>query len=227
VDRYPFTSPGAPELVLEELVDALTWRGVLNVTFVVGDSGAHEHTQAGAATADVVGAIRVAEALSGRAEESFVEALTDLSLSEYSDGSVEVDWSKIRTHAIVSVGGPGVNYVTYRYNSTIPFVWRYEPGVGSYIYSSLSDTEYHTGYRRYDYAIIALVRDPESSKPVLLVWGLSRYGTQAACYVLQHYDEYRELLQGSAVIIKWRDENGNRMVDENDTIRLRESWSRA
>jgi len=78
--------------------------------------------------------------------------------------------------------------------------------------------------RLYDHAIIALIQDPDANKTVLVVWGLSRYGSQAACYVLQHYDEYSDLLKGNAVIIKWTDVNKNMRVDGEDTIELVEHW---
>lgn len=224
-DRYPFTSMVAPRLVLEELLEALTWGGVLNVTFVVGDSGSHEHTGSGAATADVVGAIRVAEAFSRIVGGASVEALTDVSIASYSNGVVDVDWDEVETYSLVVVGGPGVNYMALRYNDTLPFVWRYVPGVKSCIYSSLSSAEYYTGYRRYDYAIIAITWDEEGSKPVLVVWGLTRHGTQAACILLQHLEEYTNMLRGRAVIVRWDDSNGNGMADLEDEVRLVESWS--
>ena len=84
--------------------------------------------------------------------------------------------------------------------------------------------KYYSGYRRHDYAVIWLHYDSQSYRNVLVVWGLSGWGTQAACHVLQHYQEYGDLLRGSAVIGKWTNTNNNYMVDENDEFELVESW---
>ena len=103
------------------------------------------------------------------------------------------------------------------------------PGVKSVIYSNVTGKEYRTSRtedgRLYDHAIIALLRDSESPKLVLIVWRMSRYGTQVACLLLQEYDKYLDLLEGRAILIKWINFNRNRMVDKEDLIELIECWN--
>jgi len=196
--------------------------GVFNATFIVGDSVKHTHTGFKAATADVVGAIRVAESFRGAARSSHVEAYVDTYVSRYVNGTVIIEWDKITTRALICVGGPGVNYLTFKYNGTYPFVWRYIPHVKSYIYSMISGKIYERN-GTYDYAVIALVE--ERGRYVLIVWGLTRNGTQAACIALQNYDMFSDVLQGKAVIIRWTDSNGNGIPDKDDKIVSEEVWS--
>ena len=231
-DPYPLVANHIyyREPVLEELIKLLAWEGVFNVTFIIGDTYEHSHTGWKAATADVIGAIRVAEALSRAIGAAFVETATDMKVAEYSASTVTVDWSKIKTPAIIVVGGPGVNYLTYKYNGTIPFSWIYIKEIQkSVIYSSITGEEYKCGRtsdgKLYDHAIIAVFRDPETLKLVVLIWGLSRHGTQAACLVLQNYSDFSEFLEGKAILIKWTDSNGNEIVDREDPIELVERWS--
>lgn len=61
------------------------------MTFIIGDASEHTHTGCGAATVDVVIAIRVAEALSGAIGAAFVKAMIDTDIAEYSTGAVAVD----------------------------------------------------------------------------------------------------------------------------------------
>jgi len=231
-DPYPLIEsqtaymPAPPKLTLDGLPQVMFTNGVFNVTFVVGSTESHEHTGWGAKTGDVMGAIRIAESFSRVAIDSFVETKLDTEVSTYGS-SVIVNWEEISTPAVIVVGGPGVNYITLYYNSSIAFSWLYN-GEKSVIYSNLTGNEYKCGIdeegRRYDYAIIALIKDEESNKTVLIVWGLSKHGTQAACIVLQEYEKYSELLKGKAVIIKWTDTNKNGYADREDQITLVESW---
>jgi len=114
--------------------------------------------------------------------------------------------------------------LTYYYNGSSPFIWIYRPGEISALYSIQTQTYYGSQWGIYDHAVIQLLFDEESEKYVLIAWGISGYGTQAASMVLAHYDQFNEILQGKAVIIRWDDTNGNKRVDLADQITLMESW---
>ena len=73
-----------------------------------------------------------------------------------------------------------------------------------------------------DHLVIEIME--ESGRPILIVWGLSGYGTLAGTLVLAHYERYGDLLIGKGVLLKWEDSNGNHQVDEKDQISLVEVW---
>jgi len=199
-------------------------KGVADVTFVVGDTDGHGPFGWGAATADVVGAIRVAGEFGRHAYTGVLESVIDMYFTSLGS-SVTVDWSKITTSTVVCVGGPGVNLLTYYYNGTAPFFWKYKQGKPSYIWSSLTKTGYQGKPKQgYDYAIVHLHYDSSVGKHILIIWGMSRYGSQAACLLIQHPEAYPGVLEGLAVIIKWEDTNGNSVVDLGDTITQVECW---
>ncbi|RLE69586.1 MAG: hypothetical protein DRJ43_03775 [Thermoprotei archaeon] len=211
---------------LDEFPAPFVVKGVMDVTFIVGDTRPHGVYGFGAATVDVAGASRIAGKIGLESYTGRLESFTDTYVTWVVGSSVLVNWSRIPTSTVISIGGPGVNMVTYYYNGTCPFVWRYVPGVKSCIYSSLTGREYYGGRRggrRYDYAIIHLQYDEFANRYVLIVWGLSRFGSQAACYVLQHYDEYPGLLEGRAIILKWVDD-GDWTVDSGDSYVREEKW---
>jgi len=226
-DNYPLIASKAFYYIIPEERDLsrvpgiFIANGVFNTTFIVGDTYRHKHTGFRAATADVIGAIRIAESFRGVAESSYVEAYVDTYVSDFVDGSVVVYWEKIKTPTIICIGGPGVNYLTYKYNGTYPFVWRYIHNVKSYIYSEVSGIKYERN-STHDYAIIALVED--HNRYILIVWGLTRNGTQAACIALQNYSEFSDILKGRAVIIAWTDSNSNGIPDKDDRIMCMEKW---
>ena len=218
------------KLALDYIPRVLMFNDIFNATFIVGDTSEHNHTdlRAKAATSDVLGAIRVASSFSEAARRAYVETYVDINVTKYENEVITIDWSLIPSPVLVIVGGPAVNYLTYYYNSSLSFFWRYIPNVKSVIYSNLTGKEYRSGRdeygRLYDHAIIAALYDQKAKKYVLITWGISRYGTQAACYVLQKYEEYRDLLKGVAVIIKWTDLNMNGIVDKSDNVELIEKW---
>ncbi|RMF29413.1 MAG: hypothetical protein D6752_06060 [Candidatus Nitrosothermus koennekii] len=75
-----------------------------------------------------------------------------------------------------------------------------------------------------DYAFIGFVN--QNDIKILIVWGLTYYGTSAALQLLQHYDTiYDGVLDGKAMIIKWEDTDDNDIVDINDSITSIEVWS--
>jgi len=146
-----------------------------------------------------------------------VNVVEDMTIATCSSWEVSINWSVIKTRTVIVIGGPGVNYLVLYYNKTLLFSWIYKPSTKSVIYSNVTGNEYKAGGVKYDYAVIALIKDPDTGKHILIVWGLQRCGTQAACMLLQNYNKYD--LSGVAMIIKWTD-NGNKKVDEDDVVEI-------
>jgi len=199
-----------------------------NVTFIIGDSRVHNHTGFSASTADFLQSLNLANFLGRNAKERQILSYLDTRFLSYDNETKELNFNHTRFYELVEspcvivIGGPGVNYLAYYYNASLPFVWRYIPRVKSVIYSTISGEEYKCGRgadgKLRDYAIIAIIED--SGKHILIVWGLSRYGTQAACYLLANNPQK---LSGKAVIIEWVDENNNRKFDGEEP-EIIETW---
>ena len=214
-------------LDLSDFPAPLVVDGLLNVTFVVGETKPHGLYSMGARTVDVVGAIGLAISLGLSADEGSWDQLIDIDIAS----GTYVDWSSIGARVVVSVGGPIVNMFTHYYfpanetgHGNCPFYLNWIVGRYASIKSLLTGREYVGVGRVRDYAVIALYYEEGEDKWVLVVWGLTGNGSQAACHILAHYNEYRELLVGRAVIIEWIDANDNDRVDDNDTYRLVEMW---
>ena len=209
---------------LSDFPTPFTLEGEANVTFVIGETREHGVFGFGARTIDVLGAIGIAYTVGLASSGGVCDWLVDTDFTSVVGDRVEVDWVEISTRTLILVGGPGVNMLAYYYNGTCPFVWRYVPGVKSCIYSSLSGEEYYCRWAREDYAIVQVFYDTSVGKYILIIWGLTGYGSQAACLVLQYYTEFQHLLQGEAVIIRWEDVNRNGIVDLKDSFELIEWW---
>ena len=222
---YYFTSAQPPiEVDLSAYPAPLVEEGLLNVTFIVGDSTPHGPLNLGAWTADVGGAIIVASRLGLDAEAGDATWGLDTWYATYNpEQGVIVDWSSLPARNIFYAGGPGVNLFAWMFErfAGCPFYAVLVDGV-PYIYSNLSG-EYYGAGDGYDYALIAL--HSYEGRWHLLAWGITANGTAAACQLLQHYDLYPGVLQGRAVIIRWEDTNGNGMVDLGDLITAVEHWA--
>jgi subtilisin family serine protease len=211
---------------LADLPSLLVSNGVFNATFVVGGTNNHGPLSWSAWTVDVLGGILIASRFGHEASSGVeVSQIIDSDFVRYysANRSVSVDWSKVPAPNIVAIGSAGVNLLAYRYNATgiIPFhfVWN---GSTAYIYSDLTGNKYTSGWG-YDYAVIALVKDSDINKTVLLVFGVTGKGSQAASIVIANYNYYSNLLKGKAVIIKWQDTNGDNIVDSHDNFTLVET----
>ncbi|MEM2507469.1 MAG: thermonuclease family protein, partial [Nitrososphaeria archaeon] len=196
---------------------------LLNTSFVVGGTQSHGFLGWGAWTVDVLGGMLIASRLGHEAYSNInVAQIIDSDFIAYDPvtRSVNVDWSKISTSTLISIGSAGVNLLAYHYNMTnvIPFHFVFD-GSNAYIYSELTGKYYDSEWG-YDHVVIALVKDPEINKYVLLIFGVTGRGNQAASIVLSNYEQYPELLQGKAVIIKWQDQNGNNLPDKGETYML-------
>ena len=194
----------------------------MHTAFVIGDTFSHGCFGFGARTIDVLGAVGISARLGLDAEEGMPEQAIDSEFTSCS--SLTINWTRIASPTVISIGGPGVNMLTYGFNGSSPFVWIYRPGEISALYSMQTGKTYGSQWGVYDHAVIQLTIDGETGKHVLVAWGLSGYGSQAASMVLAHYDRFQDILKGRAVIIRWDDSNGNRRVDLEDQITLKETW---
>jgi len=200
--------------------------GTADYAIVIGDSLSHGCFNEGARTVDSLGSALVSARLGLDSEEGLPELHLDTDFTYCSNNIVYVYWNEIGSHSIIAIGGPAVNMMVYKYNDSTPFKWIYRPSYGSSIYSGLTQRTYSSVWGQIDYAVLAVLVDEDSGKTVLMVWGLTGYGTQAGTLVLGYYDRFRDMLVGEAVLLKWEDSNNNNRVDIDDTLTLIEVWSR-
>jgi len=202
-----------------------------NVTFIIGDSRVHNHTGFSASTADFLQSLNLANFLGRNAKERQILSYLDTQFLSYDNETKKLHFNHTRFYELVKspcvivIGGPGVNYLTLYYNASLPFKWLYTPKpIKSVIYSTKTGNEYKCGKdasgKRYDHAIIATFYDWYLDKQVLVIWGLSREGTKAACWFLAEFP----FLSGKAILIEWIDENKNNHFDKGDIIMIREKW---
>jgi len=209
-----------------------TSNGIANVTFIVGETKSHGLYNLGARTVDVTGAIGVSYTLGLASNLGMCDHLVDVDVTNVVNGNIMINWSKIRTLTVIAIGGPLVNMFTYYYSPVnrtgyerCPFYLYWEVGVKAVIRSELTGKEYSKTGRYEDYAIIAIHYDEQANRWIMVIWGLTGYGTQAACLVLKYQVDYSYIFVHKAVIIKWIDVNGNHIVDIEDQISVVETWN--
>jgi len=175
----------------------------------------------------VLGGIGVAGRLGQDRNSGDSYQFVDADIATYNGSTVTVDWLKISTH-VISIGSSFVNIFTYKYETHggVPFYMTEVEGQPM-IHSDSTSSDYGSGSDppAYDHAVIALVYDSSVERYVMLLYGVTGKGSQAACMVLQNYDSFTDILTGRAVIIRWEDANGNGLVDTGDPITQIETWS--
>lgn len=214
----PIQLPAYPEPFIE-------WH---NPTFIVGGTHPHGPYNWQAWTVDVLGSIGVAARLGREATGFVAHQRVDDDVADYDPGTgdVTVYWPMIPLD-VISVGGPPVNIFALHYEQFggCPFYMAGLPG-SPHIHSDLSGSDYGFagGPGGYDHAVIALHYDVPPDRFVLVVYGVTGRGSQAACRVLQFYDNYQMIMQGRAVILRWDDTNTDNLVGPGDSIALEEVW---
>jgi hypothetical protein len=182
-----------------------------NTAVVIGESKLHG--PAGAAqTIDTIGGMLITERLARESSSGELKAAIDSWLVKCDSSSGNVTLLDNTTNLIV-VGSPGINALSYYYNSLrdssgeplvpVLFVansaesynYLYVPNSGS-IYRVEFDGQ---GKLVADYGVIMAFQD-QSDRYVVMVYGLGADGTLGACQVLRDYDLWS--LHGSAVIVK-------------------------
>jgi hypothetical protein len=190
--------------------------GNIETTFVLGDSQKHGQYGWGAMMQDLIGSLGLAAKLGLLADNGSTEQVLDTWMASYDNTNVNINWSDYDN--IIVIGGPGVNLITYHYdsNKALPYHLKWSDGI-AYIHSDISNKDY-TFSSNEDYAVIGLIND--NNRKILLIWGLTDKGTVAATQLLTNLEMYNV---GDAMIIKWIDDNGNKKVDINDSIKIVES----
>lgn len=218
---YP-TGPSGTPFTLADYPAPFARDNTLDALMVVGATDKHGPFMWRGYTVDVIWGSLVTTKLGQYAEGSIgFDAMQDTDFASYdpSTGDVTIDWSKLKKSSIIAIGSPGVNLLALYYNETLPF--KFLPKT---IYSEITHNSYvRSSDGSYTYGLIALLKD--HGKNILLVWGLGGNGTRAVSLVLEHQELFHDLLQGSAVVIKWTDLNGDKYPDVNDQYEVVESWS--
>jgi hypothetical protein len=170
---------------------------------------------------DVMGAIMVASKLGMRAYSGMLDATMDDYVSTYDFGTARVTL-KDNSSNLVIVGGPGVNQVTWYYNNlrnstgarVLPAYFDKDPDGTDCIRVASTNHTYRIehdsqGRTTADYGLIVMFQD--GGRSVMILAGLGGSGTWASCKVISSFDSWN--LQGSAVVVKYSDSNGDGLLD--------------
>jgi hypothetical protein len=200
--------------------------GYLDAIFTIGDTNHHGIYGWQAYTWDVLGAIGIASKLGRLSSSGETKAILDswATVCNASQGKVRINWTNVGGSRVIIVGGPCVNMISYAYQryGGIPFYLIWIDG-RPYLHSELTNNNYtFTDNFNKDYFTIVSIYN--NQKNILLVWGLTAYGTLAASQVLQYHDSvYAGKLHGQAMILQWTD-NGDGEVGLEDEISIIETW---
>jgi hypothetical protein len=195
-------------------------------TVIVGNSDPHGPS-GGAHTLDTVGGMMVAARLgySGGSETGRFHLDTDIAW--YNASNAKVYYWPLDIGNIITVGGPGVNMITWRYFANpwyAPVYYQYQGGEWILVTprSVYRSSEWVAHGR--DVALVESVYVAEENRYVLVVAGFGGDGTRAATLIIQLSGTSNEIvrLNGKAMIIQWIDSNGNAKVDKEDTWNILE-----
>jgi hypothetical protein len=206
--------------------------GTMNCSVVVASSVGHGPC-GGANTMDVMGAILVGGEFGLKTNNGTgtLEATMDDYISTYNFTTATVQLEDLSSNLIV-IGGPGVNQITWYYNNlrnssggrVLPVYFDKFPNGTDYIHVVATNNSYtieRDGLGRVvaDYGVILMFQD--GARSVLILAGLGGSGTAAACQIISSYDSWN--LQGTAVVVKYSDTNGDGLLD---TLSIVEETSR-
>jgi len=221
---YSFTVLTAPDLSAFPLTFALD--GAVNSTVVVGTSDPHGPCGS-AHTLDTVGGMGVAAILGRYGSVANARFYLDTDIAWYNQSEWKVYyWPVEGLTNIITVAGPGVNMITWRYFCNpwyAPVYMYYDDGLGEQIIITPTTTYYESEWvgsqPLRDLAVLEVIYVPEEGRYVLWVGGFGGYATRAGCLALQLFDtgQLPFTLEGRAMLIQWIDENGNAKVDPVDT----------
>jgi hypothetical protein len=151
----------------------------------------------------------------------------DTDVAWYNFSEAKVYFWPVDIGNIITVGGPGVNMITWKYFANpwyAPAYYQHQAGewvliTPKNIYRS---SEWVSLGR--DIAFIESIYVPEDERYVLVASGFGGDGTRAASLILQLSGTKSEIvpLKGIAMIIQWIDSNNNAKVDVDDTWNILE-----
>jgi hypothetical protein len=197
----------------------VTSSGAFNCTIVVASSSPHGPCGA-AHTMDVMGAILVGTKVGLTADSGTPTSTMDDYIATYNHETTQLTMLDNSSNLIVA-GGPGVNQITWYYNSLtnesgriLPVYFDKDENGTDHIYVAQSGNSYYIELDdeervSTDYGLIELFRD--NSRFVMILGGLGGAGTWSTCKVVSSFDEWS--LSGSAVVVKYYDSDGDGNLD--------------
>jgi hypothetical protein len=195
-------------------------------TVIVGNSDPHGPS-GGAHTLDTVGGMMVAARLGYSGGSETGRFYLDTDIAWYNASNAKVYYWPLDIGNIITVGGPGVNMITWRYFANpwyAPVYYQYQGGEWILVTprSVYRSSEWVAHGR--DVALVESVYVAEENRYVLVVAGFGGDGTRAATLIIQLSGTSNEVvrLNGKAMIIQWIDSNGNAKVDKEDTWNILE-----
>ncbi|RLF09265.1 MAG: hypothetical protein DRJ62_07025, partial [Thermoprotei archaeon] len=217
---------------LSDFPKPFTLNGIANCTIIVGCKSPHGPCGA-AHTLDTVGGIRVSSIIGNYSTDiTNLTAYLDTDVADYDDVNCVVYYLMWLPH-IVTVGGPGVNMITWKYFANpwyapVYFSREYNPDSGQEEWVINTPNNKYWEYNVTstpeldDIGVIEIVYIQEEGRYVLMAAGLGGYGTKAACLLLQMFDspDMPFPLQGIAIVFKWVDTNGDCKVQLNEITLL-------
>jgi len=203
----------------------------VNASIIVGNSARNAPSPSGNAhTLDTTGGMMIAAQLGWRGGVEGLHLFLDTDVSWYNDVEAKVYlWPVEGLTNIITVAGPGVNQITWKYFANpwyAPAYFQRDPITNEQILVTPT-----TIYREsewvspgHDLAIVQSIYVAEEGRYVLLAAGFGGDGTRVASLILQLAKTNMEVirLQGRAMIIQWIDSNGNSKVDTEDIYNVLE-----
>jgi hypothetical protein len=196
--------------------------GLLNSTAVVASSVGHGPC-GGCHTMDVMGGVMIGAQLGMDATGGSLDATLDDYITDYNLTSGQLTFHAL-TNNLLLIGGPGVNQITWYYNSlrngsgvrVLPVYFDKFPNETDYIYVASTDHYYaierdSQGRISADYGIVTLYYDSSHGWWVVIAAGLGGFATGAASRLLATYKSWS--LFGQTIIVKYADTNEDGYLD--------------
>lgn len=199
---------------------------VVNSTVIIGTSAPHGPCGA-AHTIDTVGGMSITAKLGTYGSVTNARFYLDTDVAWYDGAGHKVYyWPVEGLTNIITVAGPGVNQITWRYFANPWFAPVY-----MYYSTTLHEWIVHTPTMEYeeldyvssdplmDLAVIEMVYVAEEGRYVMWVGGFGGYGTRAASFIVQLHGTSTPgipSLTGTAMLVRWIDANSNSKIDTGD-----------
>jgi len=212
IENNNFSTPSWQKSDLAVFPKSFIQDGVTNNTVIVIGESKQRGPVGAAQTIDTIGGMLITERLARESSNGSLKAAMDGWITKYDSSTGNVTLLD-NTMNLIIVGNPGINLLSYYYNSlrdsfgeplvpvlfvensTESYNYLYVPTSGS-IYSMEFGEQ---GRIVVDYGVIMVFQD-QPHRYVAMVYGLGAGGTLGACQVLRDYDLWG--LHGSAVVVK-------------------------